>query len=100
MEMQLKTSRLIVGKFIMHLKIALNNFFKKFIQIHSFITMLRAVASAPCQKYIKDKILHVLAFFSLNSFPLCFFSESSNLPLLYLHCGVAIRSVFRTLPNI
>ena len=81
MEMQLKTSRLIVGKFIMHLKIALNNFFKKFIQIHSFITMLRAVASAPCQKYIKDKILHDLAFFSSNSFPFCFLSQSSNLPL-------------------
>ena len=48
----------------------------------SFIIMLRAVVSALCQEYIKDKILtHVPAFLSSNSFfflfPLAAFWSSS-----------------------
>ena len=66
---------------------------------------LRAVAFVPCEEYIKDKILtHVLAFLSSYSFLFCFLSQRCDLPfenfILYLHFGVDIRIVLRTLPNI
>ena len=71
----------------------------------SFIIMLQAVASIPCQEYVKDKILtQLLAFPSSNSFIFCFLLQCSDLHfenfVLYLHCGRDIRSVFRTLLNI
>ena len=71
----------------------------------SFKIMLRGVASVPCQQYIKDKFLaHIPAFPSSNSFLFCFLSQCFDLPfrnfVLYLHCGLDIRSVFRTLLNI
>ena len=54
----------------------------------TFIIMLHAVASVPCQEYIKDKFL----------------TQRSDLPfenfILYLRCGVDIRRIFRTLPDI
>ena len=66
---------------------------------------LRAVAFVPCEEYIKDKILaHVLAFLSSYSFLFCFLSQRCDLPfenfILYLHFGVDVRIVLRTLPNI
>ena len=71
----------------------------------SFKKMLRAVASVSCQEYIKDKFLtHVPAFPSSNSCLFCFLSQCSDLPfeyfVLYLHCGLNIRSIFRTLLSI
>ena len=53
--------------------------------------MLRAVASVPCQEYIKDKILiHVPEFLSSNHFFSVFFRSVLVFPLKTLHC---IRSV-------
>ena len=59
----------------------------------SFIIMLQAVASVPCRKNMKDKILtHVPAFLLSNSFLFCLLAQCSDLPfgnfILYLHCGV------------
>ena len=80
----------------------------------SFIIML-AVASVPCQEYIKDKILnHAPPFLSSNSvFFFVFFCNILysiykhfifiilfEIFVLYLHCGFDIRSIFRTLPYI
>ena len=64
----------------------------------SFIIMLRAVGSAPCLVYIKDKNSYPCS--GIFSFP----SQRSDLLfenlILHLHCGVDIRSAFRTLPKI
>ena len=70
-----------------------------------FKIMLWGVVSVPCQEYIKDKFLtHVPAFPSSNSFLFCFLLQCSDLPfenfVLYLHSGLDIKSVFRTLQNI
>ena len=65
--------------------------------------MLQAVASAPCQEYIKYKrFTHVLAFHSSNSFLLCFLSHRSDLPFenFIFYLRVDMKSVVRTLPKI
>ena len=60
--------------------------------------MLWAVASVPCQKYIKDRIFTHVLFYPSNS---CFFfSHCSDLPfenfILHLHYGFDIRNIFKT----